>query len=109
MAETAAIEAEELTKRFGAVQALAGLDLYLSRGSILGLLGPNGAGKTTAVRVLATLLHPDSGHARAAAPGPAARAGVRAPAGPWPCPPPAAPGPPHPPSPVPRRSAPASP
>jgi len=64
MAETAAIEAEELTKRFGAVQALAGLDLYLSRGSILGLLGPNGAGKTTAVRVLATLLHPDSGHAR---------------------------------------------
>src|SRR5262245_30329074 len=60
------IEAEGLTKRFGTTQALAGLDLAASEGSILGLLGPNGAGKTTAVRILATLVLPDAGRARVA-------------------------------------------
>ena len=64
MGETPAIETERLTKRFGSTQALSGLDLTVPQGGILGLLGPNGAGKTTAVRVLATLLRPDSGHAR---------------------------------------------
>ena len=64
MGEIPAIETERLTKSFGSTQALSGLDLTVPRGGILGLLGPNGAGKTTAVRVLATLLRPDSGHAR---------------------------------------------
>jgi ABC-2 type transport system ATP-binding protein len=63
MGETLAIEAQGLAKRFGTTQALAGLDLAVPRGGILGLLGPNGAGKTTAVRVLATLLLPDAGKA----------------------------------------------
>ncbi|GAB3593566.1 daunorubicin resistance protein DrrA family ABC transporter ATP-binding protein [Angustibacter peucedani] len=60
---TYAIEASGLTKRFGATQALAGVDLAAREGTVLGVLGPNGAGKTTAVRVLATLLRADSGTA----------------------------------------------
>jgi ABC-2 type transport system ATP-binding protein len=52
---------EGLTKSFGDVCALAGVDLMVPRGSVLGVLGPNGAGKTTAVKVLTTLLRPDSG------------------------------------------------
>jgi oleandomycin transport system ATP-binding protein len=67
---TYAIEAHALTKRFGnastGTQALAGIDLTAREGSVLGVLGPNGAGKTTAVRILATLLRPDSGSARIA-------------------------------------------
>ncbi|RZQ61086.1 ATP-binding cassette domain-containing protein [Amycolatopsis suaedae] len=58
-----AILAEGLVKRFGDTTALDGVDLAVRSGSVLGLLGPNGAGKTTAVRILATLMHPDSGHA----------------------------------------------
>ncbi len=64
MGEIPAIETERLTKSFGPTRALSGLDLTVPRGGILGLLGPNGAGKTTVVRVLATLLRPDAGHAR---------------------------------------------
>jgi ABC-2 type transport system ATP-binding protein len=64
MADTPAIEATGLVKSFGPTMALNGLDLCVPQGGILGVLGPNGAGKTTAVRVLATLLRPDSGHAR---------------------------------------------
>jgi oleandomycin transport system ATP-binding protein len=63
---TYAIQAEGLVKRFGDTTALAGIDLVAREGSVLGVLGPNGAGKTTAVRILATLLQPDSGSARVA-------------------------------------------
>ncbi|MCM2577852.1 ATP-binding cassette domain-containing protein [Streptomyces meridianus] len=58
-----AIYAEGLVKTFGKVRALDGVDLDVPEGTVLGLLGPNGAGKTTAVRVLTTLLRPDSGRA----------------------------------------------
>jgi oleandomycin transport system ATP-binding protein len=58
-----AIRTEGLTKSFGAKRVLSGLDLEVPAGAIFGLLGPNGAGKTTAVRILATLLRPDSGRA----------------------------------------------
>jgi oleandomycin transport system ATP-binding protein len=61
---TTVIEAEGLTKRFGATQALAGVDIAADRGQVLALLGPNGAGKTTIVRILSTLLRPDGGRAR---------------------------------------------
>ncbi len=60
------IEAEALCKRYGETTALAGIDLEVPAGSILGMLGPNGAGKTTAVRILTTLAVPDSGSARVA-------------------------------------------
>jgi len=57
----AAIVVAGLTKSFGEVHALRGIDLSVPRGTVLGVLGPNGAGKTTAVRILTTLLRPDSG------------------------------------------------
>ncbi|MEO0494574.1 MAG: ATP-binding cassette domain-containing protein, partial [Actinomycetota bacterium] len=62
----AAIEARGLTKRFGEVTALAGLDLDVQEGQVLGVLGPNGAGKTTAVSILTTLTTPDEGEATVA-------------------------------------------
>ncbi|ADB35851.1 daunorubicin resistance ABC transporter ATPase subunit [Kribbella flavida DSM 17836] len=58
-----AIEAEGLVKRYGSTTALAGVDLTVPAGTVLGVLGPNGAGKTTAVRILGTLLRPDAGRA----------------------------------------------
>jgi ABC-2 type transport system ATP-binding protein len=58
-----AIGAEGLVKRFGTVEALAGVDFEVARGTVFGLLGPNGAGKTTAVRILTTILEPDGGRA----------------------------------------------
>ncbi|MFI6093069.1 ATP-binding cassette domain-containing protein [Streptomyces sp. NPDC051218] len=61
----AAIEAERLTRSFRrrgkVVEAVRGIDLHVDEGEIFGFLGPNGAGKTTTVRMLATLLAPDSG------------------------------------------------
>lgn len=61
-----AIEVRGLAKSYGKVRALCGIDLEVAAGSVLGLLGPNGAGKTTMVRILTTLLKPDSGSARVA-------------------------------------------
>ena len=57
----ALIELRQLNKAYGDVSALAGLDLDVPEACLYGLLGPNGAGKTTALRILATLLAPDSG------------------------------------------------
>ena len=59
-----AVEAIQLARRFGAVQALAGIDLTVHEGEFFGLLGPNGAGKTTLISILAGLTRPDSGSAR---------------------------------------------
>lgn len=61
-----AVIAEDLVKTYGAVRALDGLSLRVPGGTILGVLGPNGAGKTTAVRIITTLLQPDSGRAEVA-------------------------------------------
>jgi ABC-2 type transport system ATP-binding protein len=63
VAEQPAVRAEGLVKRFGPLQALAGVDLQVPAGAVVALLGPNGAGKTTIVRILATLLRPDAGRA----------------------------------------------
>lgn len=60
------IEVEGVGKSFGVVQALRSIDLVVRPATVQGLLGPNGAGKTTLVRILATLLAPDSGRARVA-------------------------------------------
>ncbi|WP_370594608.1 ATP-binding cassette domain-containing protein [Synechococcus sp. CBW1006] len=55
------IELQHLSKHYGSVQALDGLSLHVPQGCLYGLLGPNGAGKTTCLRILCTLLAPDSG------------------------------------------------
>jgi ABC-2 type transport system ATP-binding protein len=64
MADRPAVEAHDLVKVFpkGNVRALDGVSLEIAPGTVLGLLGPNGAGKTTVVRILSTILTPDSGH-----------------------------------------------
>src|SRR5262245_52637456 len=61
-----AIEAINLRKAYGAVQALDGMSLSVEAGTIFGLLGPNGAGKSTTVKILTTLTRPDEGEARVA-------------------------------------------
>ena len=60
----ASISAERISKKFGKVQALDELSLTVDPGTVFALLGPNGSGKTTIVRILTTLLRPDSGIAR---------------------------------------------
>ena len=63
---TPVVEARGLTKRFGDVEALTGLDLIAEPGQVTALLGPNGAGKTTFISAVATLLRPDCGELRVA-------------------------------------------
>ncbi|MEU4250633.1 ATP-binding cassette domain-containing protein [Amycolatopsis sp. NPDC026612] len=58
-----AVRVRGLVKTYGSTRALDGVDLDIPAGQVLGLLGPNGAGKTTTVRILTTLLRPDSGEA----------------------------------------------
>ena len=59
-----AVDIVNVKRRFGSVQALAGVDLAVGQGEFFGLLGPNGAGKTTLISILAGLIRADSGHAR---------------------------------------------
>lgn len=59
-----AIEITDLTKLYGGLKALDGVNLRIPEGDCFGLLGPNGAGKTTLIRILTTLIHPTSGTAR---------------------------------------------
>lgn len=66
MPMTAIVEVRDLRKRFGDVEAVAGLDFTIRRGEIFGLLGPNGAGKSTTIRLLLGLLRPDAGSIRIA-------------------------------------------
>ncbi|MHB8958096.1 MAG: ABC transporter ATP-binding protein [Candidatus Limnocylindrales bacterium] len=61
---TAIIEAERLTKFYGAQRGIVGVDLEVAQGEVFGFLGPNGAGKTTTIRTLLDLIRPTSGHAR---------------------------------------------
>ncbi|MGK3208297.1 ATP-binding cassette domain-containing protein [Amycolatopsis sp. MEPSY49] len=61
-----AVQVRGLVKTYGSTRALDGVDLDIPAGRVLGLLGPNGAGKTTTVRILTTLLRPDSGSAHVA-------------------------------------------
>lgn len=66
MSETAqvAVEVTGVKKRFGGVQALAGVSLAVRRGEVYGLLGPNGSGKTTLIRMLVGLIAPDEGEVK---------------------------------------------
>ncbi|HYT71412.1 MAG TPA: ABC transporter ATP-binding protein [Gemmatimonadales bacterium] len=59
----AAVETRGLTRRFGALAAVRGLDLRIETGEVFGLLGPNGSGKTTTIRMLCGLLEPSEGTA----------------------------------------------
>ncbi|MFV1992018.1 MAG: ATP-binding cassette domain-containing protein, partial [Acidimicrobiales bacterium] len=63
MSTDAPIETQNLVRRFGDLEAVAGVDLRVETGEVFGFLGPNGAGKTTIVRMLTTLLRPTSGMA----------------------------------------------
>jgi ABC-2 type transport system ATP-binding protein len=58
---TVIVDAHGITKTFGETQAVQDVDLAIERGAVVALLGPNGAGKTTTIRILTTLLKPDSG------------------------------------------------
>jgi len=66
-------ELKRAAKRYGAIEALRGIDLKIERGELLALLGPNGAGKTTAVRILLGLAAPTSGYAKVFGRHPASR------------------------------------
>src|SRR6185437_1556512 len=64
MSEIQAIQCEQITKSFGAVRAVQGIDLCVPRGSVYGYLGPNGSGKTTSIRMMVNIYAPDSGRVR---------------------------------------------
>ena len=64
MSEEIVLMTQRLTKSYGKVRALRGVDLEVRRGEIFGFLGPNGAGKTTTIRCLLDLIRPDGGSAR---------------------------------------------
>ncbi|MGM9693141.1 MAG: ABC transporter ATP-binding protein [Alloprevotella sp.] len=64
ISETLALEAASVSKRFGKVEALRGIDLKVRQGEIFGLIGPDGAGKTTLFRLIASLLLPTAGKLR---------------------------------------------
>jgi len=64
MSPTPALTIQNLTKRYGRVPALRGVDLEVQRGEVFGFLGPNGAGKTTTIRCLLDLIRPDGGELR---------------------------------------------
>lgn len=61
LGNTTAVEIKNISKSFGRIQALDSVSFVFNQGEIFGLLGPNGAGKTTLVRILTTILDPDSG------------------------------------------------
>ena len=61
--DSPAIRTEGLSKRYGRISALTGLDLEIGRGEVVGYLGPNGAGKTTTIRLLLGLAKPSAGRA----------------------------------------------
>src|SRR5262245_51750675 len=64
MSEAIALSTRGLTKSYGTVQALRGVDLEVRRGDIFGFLGPNGSGKTTTIRCLLDLIRPSGGSVR---------------------------------------------
>jgi len=67
VSEELAIQVAQVSKSFGPIKALDHVDLQVETGTILALLGPNGAGKTTLIRVLTTLLRPDTGDVKVGA------------------------------------------
>jgi ABC-type branched-subunit amino acid transport system ATPase component len=69
MNDKLAVETKNLSKNFGKIKALDGINLEINMGTVMALLGPNGAGKTTFVRILATLMKPDDGWAKEVAMG----------------------------------------
>ena len=55
------IRIENITKSFGSLQVLKGINLLIEKGEIVSIVGPSGAGKTTLLQIMGTLSHPDSG------------------------------------------------
>ena len=64
--ERPAVSVTGLTKRYGEIEAVRGIDLEVARGETFGFLGPNGAGKSTTINILCTLVEPTSGSAAVA-------------------------------------------
>jgi ABC-2 type transport system ATP-binding protein len=64
MSGEVAIQTHQLTKRYGSLTAVKGLDLEVRQGEVFGFLGPNGAGKTTSINIMCGLLKPDKGWVR---------------------------------------------